>query len=234
MTAQSTLEPPKIGRTRRVLRTLTIGTLAFVGWCNIQGRRFEAKELPCETPNLPDVAGAKPLTEHICIAVSGEQPQKLGIETSDLPEGRKRNTLFLEWNYDGATEHIRLHKPDAEPITLITDNKGTPLEIQVRSHWRIGKFKFDECQKEGKVKIAITNSFHTPIVAGCEPTVVNPNQQGEANRVAYTFVFNTIYFYGRACGQDFIHTFQPLEYYPKNEIPGPDHKCREQPIFDGK
>jgi hypothetical protein len=204
-----------------------LAAAAIVGSCEIQSARFDGASLPCQRPNLPDVAGAEPLAENLCIAVSGEQPARVGIERSDLGNGRIANTLFLEWNFDGATEGIRVHKPDAEPITLITQD-GRPMEVHIRSHWRVGRFDFGECQHNGRVTVAIANSFHTPIVAGCEPTVVDTAARGGIN----TFVFNTIYHYGRAAGQTYNGSFQSLGSYTNNEAPGPDHRCREQPLFD--
>jgi hypothetical protein len=201
---------------------------AIVGSCEIQSARFDGANLPCQRPNLPDVAGAEPLAENLCIAISGEQPARVGIERSDLGNGRIANTLFLEWNFDGATEGIRVHKPDAEPITLITDGEGRPLEVHIRSHWRVGRFDFEECQQTGRVTVAIANSFHTPIVVGCEPTVVDTTHKGGIN----TFVFNTIYHYGRAVGQTRNGSFQPLGSYADNQAPDPEHRCREQPLFD--
>jgi len=206
---------------------VALGLAATVGTCNIQSARFNGRELPCQRLSLPDAAGAEPLSESICVAVSGEQPAHVGVERTDLGNGRVANTLFLEWDFDGMTEFARVHKPDAEPITLITQD-GRPAEVHIRSHWRVGRFDFNECQHDGRVTIAIANSFHTPIVAGCEPEVVDTEGRGGIN----SFVFNTIYGYGRAVAQTYSGSFEPLAGLNENEAPGPEHRCREQPLFD--
>lgn len=185
------------------------------------------QELPCERLNLPLAAGRKPLTENICVAVSGEQPANIGIEDKDLGKGRKAHTLFLNWDFDGITEGLRSRKPDAEPITLITDN-GKPMEIDVRSHWRVGVHDFDKYrQASGKAVIAITNAFHTPVVVGCDPTVIDAAESGGIN----TSVFKIVYDYARAIRSLNIDSFAPLRAAEKNEVPGAEHPCRTQPLF---
>lgn len=138
--------------------------------------------------------------------MSGEQPEKIGVEEKALTGGRKAHTLFLEWDFDSITERLKKRKQDAELITLITQD-GRPVEIQVRSHWRIGVHKFDECrQSSGKAVIVITNAFHTPVVAGCNPVVIDPAQ----NCGIDTTVFKIVYNYARASGYFDLDSFEPL------------------------
>jgi hypothetical protein len=204
---------------------ITVG----VGSCSYGAKKFDgsSRSIGCEQPNLPEVAGAEALTESICVSVSGEQPLRGGIERTDLGNGRVANTLFLEWNFDGATEFAKLTKPDAEPITLITEN-GRPLEIHVRSHWRVGVYNFEDCVREsGRALVVIANAFHTPVVAGCSPRVIDVNRRGGIN----TFVFNTVSDYARAAGHYQHDSFGPLQSIVANEIPAANHPARTQPIF---
>ncbi len=200
-----------------------------VGTCSYEASRFNGSvsRLPCGRLSLPEAAGRKPLTENICVAVSGEQPKKIGIERTDIGGGRTAHTLFLEWDFDGITEGMRKEKPDAEPITLITKD-GIPVEIHVRSHWRVGVHDFNECrQPSGKVVVAVSNAFHTPVVVGCEAKVVDPKKKGGMG----SFVFGVVSDYARAVGQWFIKSFRPLRDASVNEVPAPDHPARTQPLF---
>jgi hypothetical protein len=214
-----------------ILGTLAVGSSGVVGTTSIQAKRFNksASDLPCKTLNLPDAAGAKPLSESICVAVSGEQPKKIGVESRDLGNGKEAHTLFMEWDFDGVTEKVKSKKPDAEPITLITED-GEPVEVHVRSHWRVGKYDFEECKEEdsGKVVVAVANGFHTPVVVSeCQSEIVDPENKGGINSV----IFRAVSGYARAVGQWFLNTFKPLGKADVNEVPGEDHPARSQPIF---
>ncbi len=227
---------PKTKRWKRSLVYTGIVLGALVGTpvttCSIQAYRFDknVKELPCKKLNLPDAAGAKPLTESICVAVSGRQPKKIGIETHVLSKNKKAHTLFLEWTFDGYTESIKKTIPDAEPITLITVD-GKPVEIHIRSHWRVGVHKFDDCKNSsGKVLVAVTNAFHTPVVPGCDVKITNPKKKDFFN----TFIFKSVSRYAKAVGQWYLDTFKPLRNANKNEVPDNGHRARTQPLFSAK
>jgi hypothetical protein len=218
---------------RRLLIAAAIGTALVgggVGTCSLQANRFNgsASRIPCRSLRLPEVAGAKALTESLCVSVSGEQPGKIGVESKNLGNGRKAHTLFLEWNFDGITEFARKSGADAEPITIIVKN-GKPVEIHTRSHWRVGEHDFTDCvQPSGKVVVVVANAFHTPVVAGCDPTVVDAKGEGGSS-----FVFDTVSDYARAVAQTELGRdgFKPLRETKENEVPGPDHQCRTQPLF---
>ncbi len=221
---------------KRLIAGAICGTLAGgvgvpVGSCSIQAKRFKksASQLPCKELVLPKAAGAKPLEENICVAVSGEQPKKIGVESKELGDGKEAHTLFVEWDFDGITEKVRSKKPDAEPITLITED-GEPVEVHVRSHWRVGKYDFDECKDESsdKVVVAVANGFHTPvIVSECQSEIVDPENKGGINSV----IFKAVSGYARAVGQWFLDNFKPLRKADVNEVPGKDHPARSQPVF---
>lgn len=199
-----------------------------IATCSFEAGVFNrsASQLPCKKLNLPKES--KPLSESICIAVSGEQPKKIGVEKTDLGNKRTAHTLFLEWNFDGVTEGLRKEKPDSEPITLITED-GKPAEVHVRSHWRVGVYDFDSCKlPTGKVVVAVANAFHTPVVVSeCESRISDPKKKGGIN----TLVFKAVSDYARAVGQWCLDTFRPLKSAKVNEVPGPDHPARTQPLF---
>ena len=238
-------------KTGKAALGLALSSSFVVGSCSLQARVFDGtKSLPCEGLLLPYVEGepakdgyggeggqgnaSTNLTKNVCIAVSGEQPKKVGVEQHELGGGRVATTLFLEWDFDGIAGPLKAKKPDAEPITIITDKDGTPLEVQVRSHWRVGKCTYpryfsdlDTDYSHFPVRVAITNQFHTPVIVGCTPEVLDPAKKGGIN----TFVFNTVMGYAKAVGQNFIGSFTPLKPFDKNEPPAPDHPARMQPIF---
>ncbi len=110
-------------RAARNVATAAVVAGAVAGFCAYEANDFRKhrNELPCERLNLPKVAGAEPISENICIAVSGERPKRVGVESAPLPNGKVANTIFLEWDYDGFSEVLKHVKPDAEPVTLVTD-----------------------------------------------------------------------------------------------------------------
>jgi len=217
-------------RAARNIATAAIISATSGGSCHYEAGRFNsmANDLPCRGMTLPKVAGAEPLAENLCIAISGDAPEKVGIECKKLADGKKACTIYVEWGYDGVCEMLRHYKPDAEPITLILDPEDKPLEIHTRAHWRVGIYDFNSCKNSsGKALIAITNAYHTPIVVGCDSNAVNPANKGWM----YGVVFSITDFYARLTGSASLGTFRPLERVEKNELPGPKHPARTQPIF---
>jgi|GEM_PF-5076057 len=217
--------------------------VATVGTCEIAATDFNRRygSLPCHQLNLPDVPGAAELEDHLCFSVAGEQPQRIGVERTALPGERYANTLWLEWNFDGATEFARQEKPDAEPITLITDAEGTPLSTQVRSHWVIGSYPFSQSRYDrgsdheevcsfGRMRVTVTNAFHTPVVAGENGEVLDPEGKGGINR----FIYRTVSRYAMAIGNFFKSALRPLRTAESNEIPDENHAARSQPVFQNQ
>ncbi|MFH1393702.1 MAG: hypothetical protein ABIH29_02370 [Candidatus Micrarchaeota archaeon] len=239
--SQSKPEKAKRKILRRVVPLAAAGlVIGTIGTCEVAATDFNHRHgsLPCHELNLPDVPGATELEEGLCLSIAGEQPQRIGVERTLLPGGRFANTLWLEWNYDGATEFARQHKPDAEPITLITDSSGAPLATQVRSHWIIGSYAFDtegygrgsdheEVCSFGHIRVAVTNAFHTPVVAGGNGEVLDPQEKGGINR----FIYRTVSRYAMAVGDFFRSSLRPLRATGQNEIPDAEHPARSQPVF---
>jgi len=217
-------------RAARNVVTAAIVSATSGGSCHYEAGRFNsmANNLPCRGMTLPKVAGAEPLAENLCIAISGEAPQKIGIESKKIGEGRFAHTLFLEWDFDGLTEVLKHHKPDAEPMTLITDEDGKPLQLQWREHWRVKMQNFDDCKNNlGKVVIAITNSFHTPVVMGCKSKHGSPESSSWTDGA----ISSVTDFYARLTGSASVGTFWPFLKAEKNDPPSQDHPARTQPIY---
>ncbi len=205
--------------------------VAAIATCEISAYEFNERtaNVPCDRLRLPDVPGADELEENLCVSVSGEQPSKIGVERRVLRDGKVAITLIPEWNYDGVTEWVRKSGPDAEPVTLITGADGTPIHVDIRSHWRVGRCDATELvDAYGKARIVFANAFHTPVVAGCSPEVHNADEHGSfLNNV----VFRTVYRYAMAVGNLFFGSLSPLRAAERNEVPGENHPARTQSFF---